>query len=178
MIQKGYIQEILEGGLRAKVKTSQGDILDNVLLLHSYGESSNPIINANSLVLLFYAMGSKSVAFGIPYNPLLQPILENGEKAIGNFSSGNKMTFKANGDVEIENVSDVNINATSLNLSGLADIVGNINTNGVYKVADTKVIGVQGSAVPDATGGVVIDIQARTALNALLAELRTHGLIA
>jgi hypothetical protein len=41
-----------------------------------------------------------------------------------------------------------------------------------------KVVGAQGAAVADATGGVVIDAEARTALNALLARLRTHGLIA
>jgi hypothetical protein len=41
-----------------------------------------------------------------------------------------------------------------------------------------KVVGAQGAAVADATGGIVIDAEARTALNALLARLRTHGLIA
>lgn len=36
----------------------------------------------------------------------------------------------------------------------------------------------QGSAVADATGGATVDAEARTALNALLAELRTLGIIA
>jgi len=40
-----------------------------------------------------------------------------------------------------------------------------------------KIIGAQGAAVADASGGVVIDAEARAALNALLARLRTHGLI-
>lgn len=42
----------------------------------------------------------------------------------------------------------------------------------------TKVVGIQGAAVADAAGGATIDAEARTALNALLARLRTHGLIA
>lgn len=49
------------------------------------------------------------------------------------------------------------------------------------KVGGTKVVGAQGAAVADAAGGAVIDVEARAALNALLAELRAatgHGLIA
>lgn len=47
-----------------------------------------------------------------------------------------------------------------------------------YKVAGTKVLGAQGAAVADATGGAVIDVEARAALNALLARLRAHGVVA
>lgn len=47
--------------------------------------------------------------------------------------------------------------------------------------APTKVVGAQGAAVADAAGGVVVDIEARAALNGLLARVRAatgHGLIA
>lgn len=46
------------------------------------------------------------------------------------------------------------------------------------KIAGTKVTGAQGAAVPDATGGAVIDVEARAALNTLLARARAHGWIA
>ena len=46
------------------------------------------------------------------------------------------------------------------------------------RVNGTKVVGDQGAAVADASGGAVIDAEARTALNALLARARVHGLIA
>ena len=36
----------------------------------------------------------------------------------------------------------------------------------------------EGSAVSDASGGATIDAEARTAINGLLAELRTLGIIA
>lgn len=49
---------------------------------------------------------------------------------------------------------------------------------GGYKVSGTKVVGAQGASVPDAAGGATIDAEARTAINDLLARLRTHGLIA
>lgn len=172
MIQKGFIEEIFEGGLRAKVKTFQDEILDDVLLLHPYGETSNPAITTSSLVLLFFSLGSKTASFGIPYNPPLQPTLESGEKAVGNFSVGSKITFKANGDIEVISSNLVDITSTLLTNSG------DINTDGVFKVADTQVVSTQGAAVADATGGVVIDVEARAAINALLARLRTHGLIA
>lgn len=46
-----------------------------------------------------------------------------------------------------------------------------------YRVSGTKVVGAQGAAVADAAGGATIDAEARTAINTLLARLRTHGLI-
>lgn len=49
--------------------------------------------------------------------------------------------------------------------------------NDLYKDG-IKVVGAQGAAVADAAGGATVDAEARTAINALLARLRTHGLIA
>jgi hypothetical protein len=50
-----------------------------------------------------------------------------------------------------------------------------------YLVNGTQVVAAQGAAVADATGGAVIDVEARAALNSLLARARAstgHGLIA
>jgi hypothetical protein len=46
------------------------------------------------------------------------------------------------------------------------------------KVNGTKVLGTQGALIADATGGATVDAEARTAINTLLARLRTHGIIA
>lgn len=54
----------------------------------------------------------------------------------------------------------------------------NINDSLGLRVQGTKVVGAQGALIADASGGAVIDSEARTAINALLARLRTHGLIA
>lgn len=107
MILKGYINEVKEGGRLAKVTTSENEILNDVLLLHPYGESSNMEVDESSLVLLFFSLGSKTNAFGIPYNVLLQPSLEPQEKVVGNLKAGNKITFKANGDVEVVATNDL-----------------------------------------------------------------------
>ncbi len=58
------------------------------------------------------------------------------------------------------------------------DFGSNTVNAGAFKVGGTQVVGSQGAAVADAAGGVVIDLEARAALNALLARLRTHGIIA
>lgn len=71
--------------------------------------------------------------------------------------------------------SGVNTDITQLNGASQVDV------SGQYEVGGTQVVGAQGAAVPDAAGGAVIDVEARAALNALLAELRAatgHGLIA
>lgn len=49
------------------------------------------------------------------------------------------------------------------------------------KVGANKVIGAQGASVADPTGGAVVDVECRTQLSALLAQVRAatgHGLIA
>jgi len=67
--------------------------------------------------------------------------------------------------------SGVNTDITQLNGASQVDV------SGEYKVSGTQVVAAQQAAIPDATGGATIDAEARTALNQLLAELRTHGLI-
>lgn len=52
-----------------------------------------------------------------------------------------------------------------------------IQSGGFYW-AGVKILGSQGAAVADASGGATVDTEARTAINTLLARLRTHGLIA
>lgn len=49
---------------------------------------------------------------------------------------------------------------------------------GQVEVAGVKVVGSQAAAIADPSGGTTVDTQARTALAAVLAALRGHGLIA
>lgn len=49
---------------------------------------------------------------------------------------------------------------------------------GIKDAGGIQVVGTQQGAVADASGGAIIDSQARTAINDLLAALRLHGLIA
>lgn len=47
-----------------------------------------------------------------------------------------------------------------------------------FQVGANQVVSARGAAVADAAGGANIDVEARAALNALLARVRVHGLIA
>lgn len=72
-----------------------------------------------------------------------------------------------------------NIYSASDNLLQTDDTF-NINNTGGLQVSGSKVVGARGAAVADAAGGAVVDIEARAALNALLARVRAatgHGLI-
>jgi hypothetical protein len=53
-----------------------------------------------------------------------------------------------------------------------------VNYATVVKRAGTQILSAQGAAVADAAGGATIDTEARAAINALLARVRAHGLIA
>lgn len=65
----------------------------------------------------------------------------------------------------------VNTDITQLNGASQVDV------SGEYKVSGIQVVTAQQPAIPDASGGVTVDTEARAAINALLAALRTHGLI-
>jgi hypothetical protein len=99
-----------------------------------------------------------------------------------NWSGVNFVASAGNVNIEITNAanaraalgaaaSGVNTDITQLNGASKVDVSSH------YEVAGTQVVGAQQPAIPDATGGVTIDAEARAALNTLLAELRLHGLI-
>lgn len=68
---------------------------------------------------------------------------------------------------------------TQLTLGSLlATFAGSVNAVTEYRVAGTKVVGAQGATITDPTGGLVIDAESRTAINALIDRLQAHGLIA
>lgn len=56
-------------------------------------------------------------------------------------------------------------------------VAGSGAGDGIF-VNNVRVLGAQGAAVADASGGATVDSEARTAINTLLARLRAHGIIA
>lgn len=71
-----------------------------------------------------------------------------------------------------------------LNNTGAGKTIFDLTSSGgtvEYRAQGVKVVGARGAAVPDAAGGATVDVEARAAINALLARLRAatgHGLIA
>jgi hypothetical protein len=62
---------------------------------------------------------------------------------------------------------------------GIFSSVGlNLGTGLALQIGGTQVVGARGAAVANPTGGVVIDVEARAAIDAILARMEAHGLIA
>lgn len=103
-----------------------------------------------------------------------------------NVDNGGSMGLSSGGDLSFSSTT-ASTGSKDVGLARGSAGVGKI-TNGstgygtldalAYRVSGTQVVGAQGAAVADASGGAIIDSEARTALNALLARVRTHGLIA
>ena len=78
----------------------------------------------------------------------------------------------------LEDVTAGGTNYSIYTNAGLVRFGGVVNTTGSYQVDGTQVVGNQGAAVTDPTGGMVIDAEARTAIIAIIDRLQAHGLIA
>ena len=100
---------------------------------------------------------------------------------VGTLTTTTRLTSPLLGTTTAADVVFDRNSVTQLTLGSLlATFAGDVNvaSGKVYKVNGTQVVSAQGATIADASGGVVIDAEARTALNALLARVRTHGLIA
>jgi hypothetical protein len=80
-----------------------------------------------------------------------------------------------NGYIDISAKDNISLSAPLVSFQGSIQLGYN---SGINDNDGNTVLREQQSAVADASGGVVIDIQARAQLNALLAAVRAHGLIA
>jgi hypothetical protein len=82
--------------------------------------------------------------------------------------------------------------AETCNVKGLAAVVRSSGSTAVYRngawevgklrgsevaVDGVKVVGAQQAAIPAPAGGTTADVEARAAIGAILAALRSHGLI-
>ena len=158
------------------------EVINDVILRSEWGENANPPAGTPCIVLILDSEYSKQYA--LPFNLDDAIRISSGEKII--YTSDNtKIYLKENGDIDIIASDDdkkpsINITAsTALNITAPAvNIDGYCDITGVYKVANTQVLGSQEAAVANVTGGSFVDTEARTALNSLLAKLRTHGIIA
>ena len=100
---------------------------------------------------------------------------------MGDAAAANNISFRDSADAEV----------ASLNSNGGLTLSENVDTSTNYKVAGTQVVGAQGVAVADAAvqdvaGGDTVDetkveadlLSCKNAINAIIARLEAHGLIA
>lgn len=110
----------------------------------------------------------------------------NSRNLVMSYSTANKLSFSSLVDSLASKVSNIlvidgdngRVGVNNASPAYALDVTGDANVTGVYRVDGTQVVSNQGAAVADATGGATVDTEARSAINALLARLRVHGLIA
>ncbi|WP_374413302.1 hypothetical protein [Novosphingobium colocasiae] len=82
--------------------------------------------------------------------------------------------------IEVDADNNVVITGPALNITvtDKVNIVGPVTSDTEYRINGTKVVGEQQGAITGPSGGGTVDSGARTAIDAILAALRAHGLIA
>lgn len=93
------------GGIFAQVKTDGDQVINNVLLIFQTNTATKPSIkkdNDSNLVLLIQGY-QKDILYGLPYNPLLEDQLKNGEYKAGNLDSNSFIFFNELGNILIQN---------------------------------------------------------------------------
>lgn len=89
------------------------------------------------------------------------------------FTAGGWRFVAAREGMQVWSIAD----SVSFRRAGLNWLGGAITATSVL-VGGQQVVGARGAAVATPVGGAVIDIEARATLTAMLASLRSHGLIA
>lgn len=177
-----YDKQLMKDDGLLIVKATINGSDEDVLIWDNWGEAGLPYI-IGSEVVAFSALGLAEIKFGFIRNALYAPPnLKEGEKVVYNkdvqiyLNNEGTLNITTSKDCNITSSGSVNIVAAT-NITGDVDIVGNTNISGVYKVDAVQVIGNRGAAVTAPTGGVTIDAEARTAINAIISRLSAHGLI-
>lgn len=154
-----------------QVTLLNSEVRDRANRYQDYGFTSVPLDGAECVVAAIGGNRSHLVIIRCDDGRYRMRDLQPGESA--HYSDeGDFIVLRRGRIVEIQAGSRVDVTSPVVTCSG------RMNVGSHYRVADVKVIGAQGAAVPDPTGGTTVDTQARSALITLLARLRAHGLIA
>lgn len=166
------------------IQAKNAALNDNVACLRVDASDRLIIGDNNAVSAGNWLNGTTSVAVAPVATAWLKIAAGTTAKAQINLPAGTAPTSPVDGDIYSIANTDVGLKARlNSNTRTFAFLEStNVFTSTLqataFKVATIQVVGAQGALVADASGGAVIDAEARTALNALLARLRTHGLIA
>lgn len=166
-IVSGIITKINKNKRTVQVQTSESLEPYDVKLLQFGGNVFVPLIENSSRCIVFKIMGKRSNAFCIPYDVINQeinlPFGNNGDLIQGNPYSGCKVTYKVNGDIEVQangdnqqitingktisiNGDNVNIESNTVNINGDSVNIGDATANALNENATMQVVIASGSS--------------------------------
>ncbi len=157
------VKTLVDGGKTSFVPTDDDDITNKLYvngLMTSHTHTAAQITDFNSAVSSNSAVTANTSARHTHSNKSVIDLLSD---------SGGSLYY--NGTAVNSNNFDQSLNTTD-------DVTfNNVSSTGVIKINGTQVITSQQAAISSPSGGSTIDAEARTAINDILAALRTHGLI-
>ena len=169
IIKLEFVGEL--GRIRVQFQDPTSQDIEEGVLIYLTGDNACPA--AGDQCVGFQIGCEYGMNYVMPYDIDNAPLIQQGEKIIYG-AKGNKVYLKQDGSILIEATGDQKITV----ITPEGNFSQDINLGGVLKVNDIQVVGSQGVAISDPTGGIVIDAESRTAIVSILGTLRTHGLIA
>jgi hypothetical protein len=164
-IVKGSILKVNNDKRTVQVQTSESTEPFNVKLHQIIGSAFIPLIKNSSLCYVFKINGSKSNAFCIPFDILEQEVNlefgENGDFVQGNIYSGCKITYKVNGDIEVQATGEnqqISINGKTISINGESIAINGsneINLNSEVCNIENQTTNINSSAMVNINGSMV-----------------------
>jgi phage gp45-like len=169
IIKLEYVGEL--GRIRVQFQDPNATDIEEGVLIYLTGDNACPAVGDQCVV--FGVGDNYGMNYVMPYDIDNAPLIKEGEKIIYG-AKGNKVYLKNDGSISIEATNEQKITV----ITPEANFSQDINLTGVLKVGNIQVVGSQGASIANATGGTVVDIEARATQDLILTALRTHGLIA
>jgi len=164
-IVSGVITKINKNKRTVQVQTSESLEPYDVKLLQFGGNVFIPLVENSTRCIIFKIMGKRSNAFCIPYDVINQeinlPFANDGDFIQGSVYSGCKITYKVNGDIEVQASGDnqqISINGKTISINGESIAINGsneINLNSEVCNIENQTTNINSSATVNINGSMV-----------------------
>lgn len=122
LIRFAMVNMMTDGNTQhCQVKTSGGELLNNVAFLEPYGFTAKPLPKSETLLLRVGGSKFNNVVLNIGNRSLRFKELKNGEVAMYD-NSGNLLHFKNGGEIDFKAAASLNQTAPAININGAKSV--------------------------------------------------------